>query len=174
MHFFLLQLQDSLEKEKNVRMELERKFREADDEAGEFSGAVALNCATAATLVDDDMEAEKQWEKHLNLNQSIIVESFQGQFKSTVVCSECQHVSSTYEPFMYLSVPLPHAMELQLCVTFVPASSSPPTKFLLTLNKQEKVKHIREKLCTMLEVSSSTSVEIAEVLHHHIARFLVS
>ena len=31
-----------------------------------------------------------------------------------VVCSECHHVSVTYEPFMYLSVPLPHAMERQL------------------------------------------------------------
>ena len=31
-----------------------------------------------------------------------------------VVCSECHHVSVTYEPFMYLSVPLPHAMERQM------------------------------------------------------------
>jgi len=32
-----------------------------------------------------------------------------------VVCSQCQHVSVTFEPFMYLSVPLPHALERQIC-----------------------------------------------------------
>ena len=32
-----------------------------------------------------------------------------------MVCSECGHVSVTYEPFMYLSLPIPHAMEQQIC-----------------------------------------------------------
>jgi len=36
-------------------------------------------------------------------------------FVLQVVCSTCKHVSVTYEPFMYLSVPLPHAMERQIC-----------------------------------------------------------
>jgi ubiquitin C-terminal hydrolase len=36
-------------------------------------------------------------------------------FVLQVVCSTCKHVSVTYEPFMYLSVPLPHAMERQMC-----------------------------------------------------------
>lgn len=31
-----------------------------------------------------------------------------------VVCSECSHVSVTFEPFMYLSVPLPHATDRQI------------------------------------------------------------
>ena len=31
-----------------------------------------------------------------------------------VVCSECYHMSVTFEPFMYLSVPIPHALEKQL------------------------------------------------------------
>ena len=32
-----------------------------------------------------------------------------------VVCSECDNVSVTYEPFMYLSLPIPYAMERQIC-----------------------------------------------------------
>jgi len=36
-------------------------------------------------------------------------------FVLQVVCSTCKHVSVMYEPFMYLSVPLPHAMERQIC-----------------------------------------------------------
>ena len=32
-----------------------------------------------------------------------------------VICSVCNQVSVTFEPFMYLSVPIPHAMERQIC-----------------------------------------------------------
>lgn len=75
---------------------------------------------------------------------------------------------------MYLSVPLPHAMEQQICVTFVPANSNPPTKFLLTLNKQDKIVKIKEHLRKVMKVNVTMSLELAEVLHHHIARILVS
>jgi hypothetical protein len=34
-------------------------------------------------------------------------ESAQGQFKSTVVCPVCDNVSITFDPFLFLSVPLP-------------------------------------------------------------------
>lgn len=40
-------------------------------------------------------------------NDSKIVDLFQGQFKSTLVCPDCQKVSITFDPYMYLSVPLP-------------------------------------------------------------------
>jgi ubiquitin C-terminal hydrolase len=63
----------------------------------------------------EELEADSFWQKHLEANKSIIVDSFQGQFKSTVICDVCKHVSITYEPFMYLSVPLPHALERQIC-----------------------------------------------------------
>lgn len=59
-------------------------------------------------------------------------------------------------------------------VTFVPASASPPTNFLLTLNKQDKVSHIKEQLRALMEVNVAMPIELAEVLHHHIARILVS
>ncbi|KAF6352753.1 ubiquitin specific peptidase 8 [Rhinolophus ferrumequinum] len=40
------------------------------------------------------------------LNESIIVALFQGQFKSTVQCLTCHKKSRTFEAFMYLSLPL--------------------------------------------------------------------
>lgn len=33
---------------------------------------------------EDNSEGETHWEKHLAMNQSVIVDTFQGQFKSTV------------------------------------------------------------------------------------------
>lgn len=34
----------------------------------------------------------------------VAVDLFQGQLKSTLVCSECEFSSHTFDPFMYLSV----------------------------------------------------------------------
>lgn len=48
--------------------------------------------------VEDD--GDVAWNEYLNKNQSVIVDTFQGQFKSTVRCFTCDHVSVTFEPFM--------------------------------------------------------------------------
>ncbi|KAM4829797.1 ubiquitin carboxyl-terminal hydrolase 8 isoform 1-T1 [Thomomys bottae] len=56
--------------------------------------------------LDDFRAAEQAWQKHKQLNESIIVALFQGQFKSTVQCLTCHKKSRTFEAFMYLSLPL--------------------------------------------------------------------
>ncbi|XP_010143286.1 PREDICTED: ubiquitin carboxyl-terminal hydrolase 8 isoform X2 [Buceros rhinoceros silvestris] len=56
--------------------------------------------------LDDFRAAELAWHKHKQLNESIIVALFQGQFKSTVQCLTCHRKSRTFEAFMYLSLPL--------------------------------------------------------------------
>ncbi|XP_036122078.1 ubiquitin carboxyl-terminal hydrolase 8 isoform X3 [Molossus molossus] len=56
--------------------------------------------------LDDFKAAESAWQKHKQLNESIIVALFQGQFKSTVQCLTCHRKSRTFEAFMYLSLPL--------------------------------------------------------------------
>ncbi|XP_042543794.1 ubiquitin carboxyl-terminal hydrolase 8 isoform X1 [Dipodomys spectabilis] len=56
--------------------------------------------------LDDFKAAEHAWQKHKQLNESIIVTLFQGQFKSTVQCLTCHKKSRTFEAFMYLSLPL--------------------------------------------------------------------
>ncbi|XP_010636968.1 ubiquitin carboxyl-terminal hydrolase 8 [Fukomys damarensis] len=56
--------------------------------------------------LDDFRAAERAWQKHKQLNESIIVALFQGQFKSTVQCLTCHKKSRTFEAFMYLSLPL--------------------------------------------------------------------
>ncbi|ESP05048.1 hypothetical protein LOTGIDRAFT_109772, partial [Lottia gigantea] len=64
---------------------------------------------------NDELEADKAWDDYITENNSVVVNSFQGQFKSTIVCSECSHISVTFEPFMYLSLPIPRALERQIC-----------------------------------------------------------
>nr|XP_056721660.1 ubiquitin carboxyl-terminal hydrolase 8 [Euleptes europaea] len=56
--------------------------------------------------LDDFKASELAWHKHKQLNESIIIALFQGQFKSTVQCLTCHKKSRTFEAFMNLSLPL--------------------------------------------------------------------
>jgi len=55
----------------------------------------------------DSEVAKLAWDRHLKRNQSIIVDLCQGQLKSLVICPDCNRQSSTFDPYMFLSVPLP-------------------------------------------------------------------
>jgi len=44
-------------------------------------------------------------------NESVIVDLFHGQYKSTLVCSQCSKISITFDPFMTLSLPIPGKKE---------------------------------------------------------------
>lgn len=96
-------------------------------------------------------ESKLVWDKYLDENQSIIAQTFQGQFRSTICCAFCYHKSVTYEPFMYLPVPLPHALERQVTVLFVPPNVNESRRHLLvTVNKHGTVTDVRKQLMSML------------------------
>ena len=56
---------------------------------------------------DEEGLADLAWQDHLQRNQSIVVDKFQGLLKSSLTCLRCKHTSVTFEPFMFLSVPIP-------------------------------------------------------------------
>lgn len=55
----------------------------------------------------DKSAAKKHWRNYLERNQSIIVQLFCGQTRSTVKCSSCAAESVTYREFTNLTLPLP-------------------------------------------------------------------
>lgn len=59
----------------------------------------------------------KAWENHIVRNKSIVVDLFHGQLKSKVTCKECGHESVRFDPFNYLSLPLP--MESYVCLQVI-------------------------------------------------------
>lgn len=62
----------------------------------------------------DDEAAFRFWELHKQRNDSILVDLFHGQFKSTITCPECNRVSTTFDPFTTLSLPIPKLKKVDL------------------------------------------------------------
>jgi ubiquitin carboxyl-terminal hydrolase 4/11/15 len=51
-----------------------------------------------------------------------------GQYKSTLICPECNKVSVTFDPFMTISLPLPsiqHTVSLEFYLVFYDKSRKP-------------------------------------------------
>lgn len=74
----------------------------------------------------DDEFAEESWQDHKKRNDSIIVDIFHGLLKSTLNCLECGEISIKFDPFCYLSVPLPSKKERLIEVYFVPLDQTKP------------------------------------------------
>ncbi|XP_073424601.1 ubiquitin carboxyl-terminal hydrolase 8 [Dendrobates tinctorius] len=114
--------------------------------------------------LNDSQAADMAWIKHKQLNESIIVALFQGQFKSTVQCLTCHKKSRTFEAFMYLSLPLPSLSKcsLQDC--------------LKSFSKEEKLTDNNRFFCSNCKASrdSTKKMEIWKlppVLLVHLKRF---
>eukprot|EP00761_Pharyngomonas_kirbyi_P012405 gb/GECH01012432.1/.p1 GENE.gb/GECH01012432.1/~~gb/GECH01012432.1/.p1 ORF type:complete len:861 (+),score=178.12 gb/GECH01012432.1/:1-2583(+) len=112
---------------------------------------------------DDALVAKESWERHLLRNKSIIVNLFQGQLKSTVECPHCDKVSITFDPFMYLSLPLPSTKLVELMVTFFNSEGKRPTKYAVKAKKAGTVLDVKEKLAPSVGVPSS---ELLIALRH--------
>lgn len=48
-----------------------------------------------------------EWQRYTHQNFSVVVNWFQGQLSSRLMCLTCGTTSTTYSPFMYLSLPIP-------------------------------------------------------------------
>lgn len=104
----------------------------------------------------DKVVAEEAWENHLKRNDSIIVDIFHGLFKSTLVCPECAKISVTFDPFCYLTLPLPMKKERTLEVYLV--RMDPLTKPMQYKVIVPKIGNILD-LCTALSALSGVPAD---------------
>lgn len=78
----------SLEKCNVKRMRLEEQEKNLRKDCGmgssDLQNSRATNLENCTNDSQDEIEAKKHWDKHLKSNKSIIIDTFQGQFKSKV------------------------------------------------------------------------------------------
>ncbi|XP_035842496.1 ubiquitin carboxyl-terminal hydrolase 9 isoform X2 [Helianthus annuus] len=121
----------------------------------------------------DEEVASEFWRYHKARNDSIVVDVCQGQYKSTLVCPVCSKISITFDPFMYLSLPLPSTTTRSMTITvFYADGSSLPMPFTVNVSKYGYYKDLFQALGTACCLESDETLIIAEVYEHKIYRYL--
>ncbi|KAI9511390.1 hypothetical protein F5148DRAFT_1171203 [Russula earlei] len=87
------------------------------------------------------------WEGYMKRNDSVIVDLFQGQYRSTLVCPECSKVSITFDPFMYLTLPLPVNKKWRHEIYYIPWDADKiHVKIPVELNRDASFRDLRALL----------------------------
>ncbi|CAN1139102.1 Ubiquitin carboxyl-terminal hydrolase 9 [Linum perenne] len=120
----------------------------------------------------DDEVAAESWKYHKARNDSVIVDVCQGQYKSTLVCPDCSKVSVTFDPLMYLSLPLPSTVTRSMTVTvFYGDGSGLPMPYTVSVFKHGQCKDLNQALSAACCLRTDESLLLAEVYEHKIYHF---
>uniref|UniRef100_A0A674BM03 Ubiquitin carboxyl-terminal hydrolase n=1 Tax=Salmo trutta TaxID=8032 RepID=A0A674BM03_SALTR len=114
----------------------------------------------------DEIVAKEAWTNHRLRNDSIIVDIFHGLFKSTLVCPECAKVSVTFDPFCYLTLPLPMKKDRTMEVFLVRIDpQSRPTQYRVVVPKLGSVTDLCSALSRLSGIPAENMV-VADVYNH--------
>ncbi|KAI5427432.1 ubiquitin carboxyl-terminal hydrolase 5 [Lathyrus oleraceus] len=120
----------------------------------------------------DEEVADEYWANHIARNDSIIVDVCQGQYKSTLVCPVCNKVSVTFDPFMYLSLPLQSTTNRTMTVTvFSCDGSTLPSPCTVTVPKQGRCRDLIQGLSNACSLKHNERIVLVEIRNHLIHRF---
>ncbi|KAF2367775.1 Peptidase C19 ubiquitin carboxyl-terminal hydrolase [Trinorchestia longiramus] len=73
----------------------------------------------------DEVVASETLNNHLRCNSSFVQDIFQAQYRSSLRCPRCQCESNTFDPFMCVSLPIPHVELMPIFVTVVYLNQQP-------------------------------------------------
>lgn len=114
----------------------------------------------------DAVVAKEAWENHRLRNDSVIVDTFHGLFKSTLVCPECAKVSVTFDPFCYLTLPLPLKKDRIMEVFLVPADPHcRPIQYRVTVPLMGAISDLCEALSKLSGIAAENMV-VTDVYNH--------
>uniref|UniRef100_A0A8C3V5F5 Ubiquitin carboxyl-terminal hydrolase 19 n=1 Tax=Catharus ustulatus TaxID=91951 RepID=A0A8C3V5F5_CATUS len=121
----------------------------------------------------DEVVAEEAWQRHKMRNDSFIVDLFQGQYKSKLVCPVCSKVSITFDPFLYLPVPLPQKQKVLTVYYFAKEPHKKPIKFLVSISKENSsAMEVLDSVAHSVRVKPE-NLRLAEVVKNHFHRMFL-
>ena len=94
---------------------------------------------------DDITACNRWWETHQKRDNSIIMDLFSGQYKSTLRCPFCDRISITYDQFSCLELPIENKCFFGTCYV-INSKENNIRKINLIFGEDEKFKDICDKI----------------------------
>lgn len=122
---------------------------------------------------DDGTAASESWSAFKKRNDSIIVDTFMGQLRNTVVCPDCHTVSVTFDPMMFLSLPLPSESKVNIKFQFVSRDLlKPRVRFCFEMKMTDAVSAVKRKLVERISGLSADKLLVVDVFQCKVHRQL--
>jgi ubiquitin carboxyl-terminal hydrolase 4/11/15 len=102
-------------------------------------------------------------------NDSVVMDLFNGFYKNTMVCPECDKVSITFDPYSLLTLQLPIEHSWQGVITFCPLYGKPVT-IEIDIDKHATVRALKDYLAAKFPGVESKRLMFAEVFSHKFFR----
>lgn len=110
---------------------------------------------------------DKYRENHRARNDSVAMDLFNGFYKNTMVCPECDKVSITFDPYSSLTLQLPIEKNWQHTVTFVPLLGR-PVHIDVDLDPNRPISAIKEYIAARIRdrVVDPKRIMMSEIYSH--------
>ena len=109
----------------------------------------------------ENQASKRWWEIHKKREDSIIVDLFNGQFRSEITCSVCKKSSITYDPFMFLSLPMP---KTKITLEFKIFSLENCTLFNYIYNDGSNISNLKEQAEEFLNKDNSKCKKTVKIV----------
>ena len=106
-------------------------------------------------ILTNDTQAEIEWLNFLNLNQSLIVDLFYGQFMTKSVCQTCDTQNVRFEPFLNISLSIEDNKNSNYnirCFFLFYDMNLKNIKFTLTFQSDYTIMALRNKVAKLLNI----------------------
>ncbi|KAK3728627.1 hypothetical protein QZH41_011702, partial [Actinostola sp. cb2023] len=101
----------------------------------------------------DECIATESLSNHMRCNDSIVLDLFQAQHRSSLSCPKCNQQSTTFDPFLCLSLPIPQRNMRPIYITVVIVGSSrAPLRIGVSVPVYSKISDLSKAVSEMTEI----------------------
>ena len=105
---------------------------------------------------DLNVAGAEAWDAHCKRNESIVQDSFYGQFKSTCICPNCKQISVSFDAFNHVSLEIPQLSSFGRIVSIIlfstASASTPPTRYGVVVPKHARMCDVKQELSRLSDV----------------------
>lgn len=113
----------------------------------------------------DDVIASEALSNHTRCNDSFVLDLFQAQYRSSLKCPQCNQQSTTFDPFLCLSLPIPQRDTRPIIITTVFVNSSRvPLRIGVTVPLNGTIVDLRNAVSDMTGIKEESLI-LTELYH---------
>lgn len=116
----------------------------------------------------------RAWDAHRKRNDSLVFDSFYGQFQSTCICPKCRKVSVSFDAFNHVSLEIPQVdiVKVTIPILFFRArGGASPLRYAVNVPRGGSVADVKSSLAELTGVPQR-NMAFADIYNHNIYELL--